>query len=260
MKHTYLAFLLVGLTACDAMFDFGKSNSDDDSNGDSRRPGSGDGSSSGAADAAVRAPNEGPASGDNGAFTDAAAGPPNAKRMFVTSAEYPGDFAKYGTGSDPGAAGADKLCSTAAASANLGGTWRAWISSTTNDSDPVVHHAIDRIADVAGGWYNVDRTAWLFKNKANLATVPNESAWKPSLGTASLVEDENGRRAPDGTKVWTGTGTGGQIVSDRTCWRWTVSTANTEAAGGMAAGSADRWTSGVSIACTTPAHFYCFEQ
>ncbi|WP_394831463.1 hypothetical protein LVJ94_33615 [Pendulispora rubella] len=259
MKYAYLAFLVVGLMACDAMFDFGKSDPNDDSHRDPQGGGRGDGSSSDERDASIPPSNEGSDPTNGSGFADAA-GPPNAKRMFVTSAEYPGDFAKYGTGTDPGAAGADRLCNTAAASANLGGTWRAWISSTTNDSAPVTRHAIDRIAEVAGGWYSVDRTAWLFKNKANLATVPNASAWKLSAGAASLVQDENGRRALDGTRVWTGTGTGGQIVPDRTCRGWTASTANSEATAGTAAGSADRWTSGDFVACSTPAHVYCFEQ
>src|SRR5262245_2730644 len=91
------------------------------------------------------------------------AGPcfPSGKRIFVTSTPYTGDLKTNGAGMT-GLHGADNLCGLAATAAGLGGTWTAWLSSSTVD-------AIDRINDV-GPWYLVDRCTLVFNNKASIVT------------------------------------------------------------------------------------------
>jgi hypothetical protein len=59
---------------------------------------------------------------------------------------------------------ADDDCTAAAVERGLGGSWRAWLSSSTSD-------AIDRIGDAAP-WYRVDRATLLFATKAELAGGP----------------------------------------------------------------------------------------
>ncbi|WP_394832737.1 hypothetical protein LVJ94_40165 [Pendulispora rubella] len=195
-------------------------------------------------------------------------GPPDAKRMFVTGAAYTADLATQGRGEsaspekDPGADGADKLCTTAAAAAHLGGMWRAWISSYASDKDAGAgaHHAIDRIADVPGGWYNVRRTARLFANKSNLMTVPDVREWHAGLEGPSFVQDEYGNRIADGIFVWTGTDSGGQLDRDgATCKAWT-SASNANAQVGAPAGAPNEWTDWTSNPCERRGHLYCFEQ
>jgi len=195
-------------------------------------------------------------------------GPPDAKRMFLTSATYTGNLATQGRGEstppdkDPGANGADKLCNTAAAAANLGGTWRAWISSHVPDKDPeaTAHHAIDRIAEVPGGWYNVRRNARLFANKSNLMTVPDAREWHANITGPSLVQDEFGNRAADGVFAWTGTDSGGQLDREgATCKAWTASSPFSGEAGAPAR-PPNEWTDVATYPCEQRGHLYCFEQ
>ncbi|WP_394843271.1 hypothetical protein LZC95_40255 [Pendulispora brunnea] len=199
-------------------------------------------------------------------------GPPDAKRMFVTGAAYTADLATQGRGesippeNDPGADGADKLCASAAAAANLGGTWRAWISSHTPADKPdkdagfIAHHAIDRIADVPGGWYNVRRTARLFANKSNLMTAPDAREWHAGAGGPSFLRDEYGNRIADGIFAWTGTDSGGQLDRNSgTCRAWT-SANNSSAQVGAPTGEPNEWTDWSTNPCERQGHLYCFEQ
>ena len=72
--------------------------------------------------------------------------------------------------------GADAKCQLAADSQLLGGTFKAWISTTSGN-------AIDRIADV-GPWVLVDNATKVFNNKANLQTVPLSAIWLTEANTS----------------------------------------------------------------------------
>ena len=85
------------------------------------------------------------------------------KRVFITSSVYEGVLTQYNAES-VGLAAGDALCQTAATAANLGGTWKAWLSDT-NDG------AIERLVDV-GAYYLVDGLTKVFNNYANLGTTP----------------------------------------------------------------------------------------
>ena len=172
---------------------------------------------------------------------------PMGKRVFVTSGRYPGNLMATGGASD-GLLGGDKLCQQSAQAANLGGTWKAWLSAPGTD-------ARSRIADV-GPWYLVDGTTRVFNNLANLSTT----------ALAPIIRTEQNAVASGETAVWTGTTTGG-AASQTHCTSWTMTASSMGLLTGTVgdAGSAGEWTQrtqggNTTLLCSTTARLYCFEQ
>ena len=172
--------------------------------------------------------------------------PAAVKRVFVTSVTYPG-------GALGGSAGADEKCNAAAQAAVLAGTWKAWISTSSED-------AVDRIEDV-GPWYLVDGATRVFNNKANLTTLP----------LASIALDEQGKRHDPFTQgglymAWTGTNSWGTKTSE-TCSDWMDSSGNGWGVYGYPAGfpsqaPSQQWGGDSQYAnpCDERAGLICFEQ
>jgi hypothetical protein len=153
-------------------------------------------------------------------------------RIFVTRTAYSGAFG--------GPDGGDALCATAAESVNKGGTWKAWLSSTSEN-------AIDRQADV-GPWYQQLSDGGLvltFNNKSNLATTP----------VVPLGIDEAGRSIS--AFYWTGSSVGG-VYSSASCAGWL----NPGGLGtyGTTGATTTAWTDDSSRSCTTPGALLCLEQ
>ncbi len=156
--------------------------------------------------------------------TDAGADAPAAATrfsFFITSLDTmrAQSGSQDGFGGDLGGlAGADKICTTAAAAVGFGHkTWRAFLS-TYNAGAPV--HAIDRIGP--GPWY--DRTGRLVaKDRAGLLST------RPAADTAIAndLPDETGqgiRRLGDSHDVMTGSNMMGQLDGTSevaTCNDWT---------------------------------------
>ena len=144
---------------------------------------------------------------------------PTFKRIFATRTFYDGNLKAAGAGTD-GLDGADKLCNQAAASVNLGGTWKAWLSTTTVS-------AISRIADV-GPWKNLAGYV-VFNNKTNLLTGPIHGIDYDERGGAIFTVDAMTQQVY-GTPVWTGSVKAGTVASwqnfsgltePATCVDWT---------------------------------------
>ena len=154
--------------------------------------------------------------------------PEGRKRVFVTSASFTGDLG--------GLAGGDAKCSSAAAAAALGGTFRAWLSDATTD-------AVDRITH-PGPWFLVDTTSRVFNSKAELAAQP----------MVPIIVTETGAAISFGATVWTGTESDG-TASTVTCTNWS----STSGTGRIGQVSTNAWTSAASNSCTTPSRLYCFE-
>ncbi len=152
------------------------------------------------------------------------------KRIFVTAASYSGNLG--------GLAGADQKCNLAAQAETLGGGWKAWLSDSTTN-------AIDRIQDV-GPWTLVGQTI-IFKNKANLTTIPVHSVDITEQG--KVVSSAN---------VWTGTQSGGQGTNG-TCQGWTYSNSSYYGTAGSVL-QISEWTSSVASSCSEENHLYCIEQ
>jgi hypothetical protein len=168
--------------------------------------------------------------------------PPNVKRVFVTDAQLNGDLKTAGGGTS-GLDGADRICAAAAAYGHLGGTWVAWLSTSTVN-------AIDRLTD-NGPWYLVDGTTLVFPNKAAIASLPMTVIDRDELDALPSGFNEN---------VWTGTNASGALAGTDTCTDWTNGTAFGYGSGGKYTHSDSVWTDGSPSSCANAkAHLYCFE-
>ncbi len=173
------------------------------------------------------------------------------KRMFVTRSTYSGDLKTFG-GADSGLSGGDNLCRIAAEAAELGGNWKAWLSSSSEQ-------AIDRIKS-SGPWFLVDQRTKVFNNKTNMKTFP----------LAPLALDEFGR--PIAGEFWTGTmhpsrdlGWPSEIVAQRaTCNDWT-NRLDGKGLVGSASVITEGWTHSsnqmsISKPCIASFHLLCVED
>jgi hypothetical protein len=167
----------------------------------------------------------------------------NAKRIFLTTMGTTGDLKTNGNAAS-GLAGGDKLCQNAADAATLGGTFKAWLSTSTTN-------AIDRIANV-GPWYLVDRCTQVFANKASI------TANGPQVAIRSTAD---GSLAPP-YDIWTGTLPSG-VKDSWTCNDWT-SGAPFSYLGSTGVGSnflfAGSWTTVSTAKCDSNRLLICFEQ
>lgn len=170
---------------------------------------------------------------DSGAAVD---GAKSLKRVFVTSATYPADLKSRGGGAT-GLEGADKLCNDAAKAAKLGGTWRAWLSTSTTD-------APSRMADVAP-WYRLDGVL-AFAKKDHLSLNP--------LVAINLTE----HKTPLGS-TWSWTGTDKGLGTKSNCASWTSSSAYQRGTVGIVK-YFDSWSNAFDDTCDAQHHLYCFEQ
>jgi hypothetical protein len=173
---------------------------------------------------------------------------PAGLRVFVTSLRYSADLRSAG-GQATALASADHICQTLADAVSLGGTFRAWLSTSQV-------HAIDHIAG-AGPWYRMDGEL-AFSNRATLGTTP----------LVPISIDEKGGMPDPFYEAWTGTALGGYRApplqrQSVTCWDWTSTIDSTQVGGvvGDIDDSSSHWTDLATGYCS-PFHrrLYCFEQ
>lgn len=160
---------------------------------------------------------------------------PGPKRVFITKTAY--------TGALGGLTGGDQKCNLAAQAANLGGTWRAWLSDSSSN-------AIDRIQG-NGPWYTLgsaDTKKVVFNNRANLATS----------SVAAIRYDENNGYV-SGEYAWTGTSAGG-TASGLDCNNWTSNDYLYSGTYGLSSDTTGSWTDTNDSYCDSSRHLYCFEQ
>lgn len=158
-------------------------------------------------------------------------------RVFVTYGKYAGDLTAYLDSAANGLAAGDEICQVRATAAQLGGKWRAWLSSSEID-------ALDRMA--GHGPWTLTNGEPAFANRAQLQTEPS----------TSLHYDEHGDFVDD-SYVWTGTRAGG-VHSASTCSNWTST--STEGVSGYAIVGEFGWTDSGTVTCTWEAHLICLEQ
>ena len=161
---------------------------------------------------------------------------PERSRIFVTSAQFAGNLG--------GLAGADAICQGAADSGNLGGSWRAWLSTESVD-------AINHIQDHAP-WYLPDRTTLVFASHAQLR----------GSASAPIGHDEYGAFDPFGIPisdrvVQTGTRSG---IAEWTCNSYTTGSAGVQGSYGFL-DEVSFWSFSGSGRCDSGnGRLYCFEQ
>lgn len=170
----------------------------------------------------------------------ASGAPIAAKKIFVTSSLYTGNLG--------GVAGADSQCAARASSASLGGQWRAYLSTSTDD-------AVCRILGVAG------------KLSANcgLPVAPNLAAMGPYVNTAAMTVatslqsllsntlaaavgfNETGASASLATPF---TGTANGVLSGPNCSDWTDGSALNNATTGSASATNAQWSANGTGICS----------
>lgn len=191
------------------------------------------------------------------------------KRVFVTRTGYSGNLKSAGSAAD-GLAGADALCAIAAQSMSLGGTWRAWLSTTTVKAQ-------DRIAG-DGPWVDLKGNV-VFNNKANFFTGPLRPIEFDERGATTVTHFTSGDT--QGVAVWSGTTSSLTVtrapfgaMETRTCLDWTDADGSQQGGFGTSDNSDNGWTefhSGVvpegaagsgdgATQCNGSGHLLCFEQ
>ncbi|MCH8824424.1 MAG: FG-GAP repeat protein, partial [Planctomycetes bacterium] len=160
---------------------------------------------------------------------------PPATRVFVTSTTTDADLG--------GIAGADATCNGLASTAGLGGSWVAWLSTTTLD-------AVDRLTPGSGPFVRaVDGT----KIANDIADLTDSSL------DVAIEDDENGTDVGF-RPVWTATAADGLYTGTGDCNGWTSNSSTFRAMTGNASRSTSSWTTIRTDDCDlSSARLYCFE-
>lgn len=167
----------------------------------------------------------------------------DSRRIFLTSTQVTGNLG--------GLAGADSICQQKANAANLGGSWKAWLSSgTVSASSRLIHFTgpYTRVDGslIANNW--TDLTDGVIQGTINIDEFG--TPYNASLFFAN---------------VRTNTNTDGSITSTNpalNCQNWTSNSLNYDGYGGYFVRDNFNWTSGGSERCsvTNTSRLYCVEQ
>ena len=170
---------------------------------------------------------------------------PTAARVFVTSTTYTGNLG--------GLSGADAKCQTSAA--NLGGTWKAWLSDST-------YAASSRLINSSVPYKTVDGTG----NGGNAPETIANNWTDLTDGTGSEIKvntDEFGKLSSNSYRWTNTTYAGGKTGTDPNshCNNWISSDIFQDGqVGVMNPNPGYSWTDGAGSGCDVPSALYCFEQ
>ncbi len=161
----------------------------------------------------------------------------HAKRVFVSSGTTRGDTGGLG--------GADSTCQNKATTVNLGGTWKAWLSSTTTSAESRLSHAtvpyilVDLSTKIANDWNDiVDGTIDAPINKDESKNTVSSTAWTNTTPSGNIVNQ----------------------TSSTTCNGWTSNSSSVSGRFGSTTQSDGSWTNSTTSACNSNRKLYCFEQ
>ncbi len=159
---------------------------------------------------------------------------PESKRAFVTSTLHTGNLG--------GLSGADAICQSRADAALLGGSWIAWLSTSTVNA--ITRSSFSgNIVTIGGDLVSSNGWAGLTGN----IILPIQFT-----ETGTLITNSD-----PVTRAWTGTKYDGTYNSGFTCSDWT-STSGSGTAG--AATVTGEWSQNANFTCNTSFRLYCFEQ
>lgn len=162
-------------------------------------------------------------------------------RVFVSSTKYQGDL--QGAAAS-GPAGADAKCQGLAQAAGLGGTWRAWLSSS--GSEPA-----SRFNKASAPYRLLDGTA-----------IANDWNGLKDGSIAALIHlDENRAEvnAGNGGEAWTGTDYDG-VYSGLSCQGFTSNLHGDLGDVGLVTLTNAGWSNQYNKNCDSNLRLYCFEQ
>lgn len=175
------------------------------------------------------------AAADSGSDAAVDAGPDASaieKRMFVTEARQNADYG--------GIEGADQLCATEAAAAELSGEYKAWLST-------IASSVVDRLVRHNGPYVLVDGT----RIANNWRDLIDGSIFTP------INLDANG--GVHNSDVWTGTLANGTSNLNDDCEGFTSGSGGTGQCGSSPS-TDEAWTENIEPGCATQLHLYCVEQ
>jgi hypothetical protein len=212
----------------------------DDATGDASTSASDDAAeTTGDASASVSASDDGAnddAAGDDGAGTSGGEPEATALRVFVTSGAFPTNFG--------GALGADDLCQSVADDADLGGTFRAWVSDSMTSPLVRFQHADEPYALLDGTVLAAD---W-------------DDLVDGQIGVAIGITESGAQVDPPSTVVATATTEGGTLQPfNGSCADWTT-TSNAQSFGVGNEENTFTWSDSGASGCNTLVSLYCFEQ
>jgi len=162
------------------------------------------------------------------------AGSPSDRRIFVTSAVQ--------TAGLGGIAGADEICATEAADANLQGEFKAWLSTTSSS-------IVDCLSHDGGPFVRVDETI-VANDWADL--VDGALLWPINL---------DAMRQPRTGDVWTGTLPTGESYLNDDCTTFTSESSTVgQALCGSSTSATTTWTNNQPARCSSTLRLYCIEQ
>lgn len=172
------------------------------------------------------------------------------KRVFITKNTYTGTLDEISKRSfdsnEPtrGLAAVDNVCQDEAATAQLGGVWKAWLSD--RDTDAVSRLSLPRKSFYTTRGKEVELSGKDFTSGSLLAYIQYDQFG----GLASV------------NSAWTGTKSSGSNDGKNDCNKWGQLSENNPKGtyGIIQATKKNEWTSKGTTACTIKRHFYCFEQ
>jgi hypothetical protein len=158
--------------------------------------------------------------------------------VFLTSTTQPGNLG--------GLAGADAICQQRAQAATLPGTYKAWLSDSTQSP-------ASRFVQSPGPYRRVDGVT-VADNWADLTDGTLDAPI--TVAETGAVFDNLGLRS------WTHTlanGTAGGVLNQN-CLDWTSNANGQNGDEGQVAAISDNWTDFASGSCNNDFHLYCFQQ
>ena len=178
-------------------------------------------------------------------------------KMFVTSATHNGNFTAVG--------GPDGFCQTAADNATppLGGTFKAWVSTSTDDAYCRVAGFAGKVSANCGQAQLPDAGPWQRLDGLPFARSLQALTLQSQILTPGMI-DENGDpvTATPGVYVFTGSTFQGTYLGSQftTCADWTIGDDTSAARYGVPFFGPFYWTDYNSGGiCDEPQHLYCME-
>jgi hypothetical protein len=157
--------------------------------------------------------------------------------VFVTSMRYDGNLG--------GIEGANKICQHHAEAAGLPGEYKAWISSSPEQS-PV-------------NSFNKSNQSYTLENATLIAK--NWDEFVGGLHLAAIDADENGENLGYSTRVWTGTTPQGKDLGKENCNGWSSNSAEDSGwVGVIYKFWTSEWTVEITTSCDEGRNLYCVQQ
>ncbi|MDO8429963.1 MAG: fibronectin type III domain-containing protein, partial [bacterium] len=180
--------------------------------------------------------------GDSSYSNEVSGSPINSYSVFISSATYNGNLG--------GLSGADVKCQSLANTQSIGGSWKAWLSSSvTSASSRLYHPAVP------------------YKLLTGTTVVNNWTDLTDGTIASPINKTESGNT--NGGSTWTNTNSNGTVYSSNTsltCQDWTSSLGYPSVPlsyvvrYGSGGATNSGWTAYNSAGCNNNLNLYCFEQ